>query len=188
MDLEFQPNRALVKIWWIEWCIALVLFYVLPILPVFYFREILAALITSVVMLPFFIVIALWMPYYYRTLNYFIKSDHIRIESGVWWKRIKTIPFRMITDIKAIQGPLARVFDLGGLHVQTAGMGAQNIAEGILRGVSDYKEKQAEILKRIREYSPRGEIKTTLEEPIESEEKLLKEMLTELREIRKKIQ
>jgi len=66
-------------------------------------------------------------------------------------------------------------------------MGAQNIAEGILRGISDYKEKQTEILKQIRTYSPIGKIKTTIEEPMESEEKLLKEMLDELKEIRKKI-
>ena len=116
-----------------------------------------------------------------------IKSDHIRIESGVWWRRIKTIPFRMITDIKAMQGPLMRVFNLGNLNIQTAGMGAQNVAEGVLRGLFDYKEKQTEILKRVREYSPKGEIKTKVEEPMKSEEKLLKEMLHELKEIRNKI-
>jgi len=187
MGLDFQPNKAIMKIWWIEWFIALVIFYFLPILPELYFGEIITALISSVVILPFFIIIALWIPYYYRTLNYSIKSDYIRIESGVWWKRIKTIPFKMITDIKAIQGPLARVFDLGNLHIQTAGMGAQNVAEGILRGLSDYKEKQTEILKQIRTYSSTGKIKTTTEEPMESEEKLLKEMLYELKEIRKKI-
>jgi len=187
MDLNFQPNRKIMKIWFIEWFIALVFLYLLPIIPTIYVGEILAAILTSVLILPWFILSAFWIPLYYQTLNYYIKSDHIRIESGVWWRRIKTIPFRMITDVKAMQGPLARVFDLGNLNIQTAGMGAQNVAEGVLHGLSDYKEKQTEILKRVREYSPKGEIKTRVEPPLKSGEELLKAMLNELREIRKKI-
>jgi len=187
MDLEFQPNRKIIKIWFIGWFILLVFFYLIPIIPVLYFGELLAALLASIFILPWFILAVIWIPLYYKTLNYYIKNDHIRIEGGVWWRRIKTIPFRMITDIKAMQGPLARVFGIGYLNIQTAGMGAQNVAEGVLRGLSDYKEKQTEILKRVREYSPKGEIKTTVEVPLKSEEKLLKEMLNELKEIRKKI-
>jgi len=187
MDLEFQPNRKVMKIWLIEWFSTLVFFYLIPIIPVIYFGEFLAAVLVSVFILPWFILSAIWMPLYYKTLNYYIKSDHIRIEGGVWWKRIKTIPFKMITDIKALQGPLARVFNIGNLNIQTAGMGAQNVAEGVLRGLSDYKEKQTEILKRVREYSPKGEIATRAKEPITTEENLLKEMLNELKEIRKKI-
>jgi len=187
MELNFQPNRNVLKIWFIEWCIALLLFYLVPIIPLIFVEEVLAAILVSVFILPWFILSAIWMPMYYRTLNYFIKNDHIRVESGVWWRRIKTIPFKMITDIKALQGPLARVFNLGNLNIQTAGMGAQNVAEGVLSGLSDYKEKQTEILKRVREYSPKGKMVTTVEEPAESEKKLLKEMLNELREIRKKI-
>jgi len=187
MDLEFRPNRNVMKIWLIVWFIALVFFYLLPIIPAIFFGEVLAAILTTIFILPWFILAVVWMPLYYKTLNYYIKSDHIRIESGVWWKRIKTIPFKMITDIKAMQGPLMRIFNLGNLNIQTAGMGAQNVAEGVLRGLFDYKEKQTEILKRVREYSPKGEIKTKVEEPMKSEEKLLKEMIHELKEIRNKI-
>ena len=187
MDLEFRPNRNVMKIWFIDWFILLVFFYLLPIIPVLYFGEFLVILLASIFILPWFILVVIWMLLYYKTLNYYIKSDHIRIESGVWWRSIKTIPFRMITDIKAMQGPLMRIFNLGNLNIQTAGMGAQNVAEGVLRGLFDYKEKQTEILKRVREYSPKGEIKTKAEEPTKLEEKLLKEMLHELKEIRNKI-
>ena len=187
MKLEFQPNRNVMKIWLIVWFIALVLFYLLPIIPVLYFREFFAAILTTIFILPWFILSIIWIPLYYNTLNYYIMDDYIRIESGVWWKRIKTIPFRMITDIKAMQGPLMRVFNLGNLNIQTAGMGAQNVAEGVLRGLFDYKEKQTEVLNRIRSYSPKREIATRAKEPITTEEKLLKEMINELREIRKKI-
>lgn len=187
MDLEFRPNINIMKIWLIIWFIALVFFYLLPVIPAMFFGEFLAAALVSIFILPWFILSAIWIPLYYQTLNYYIKNDHIRIESGVWWKRIKTIPFKMITDIKAMQGPIARAFSIGNLNIQTAGMGAQNVAEGVLYGLSDYKEKQTEILKRVREYSPKGKIETKLEEPAESKEKLLKEVLSELKEIRKKI-
>lgn len=100
---------------------------------------------------------------------------------------MKTIPFRMITDIKAMQGPLDRVFNIGNLNVQTAGMGAQSTAEGVLRGLFDYKDKQTELLERIREYSPRSEAPSKAEMYPKSENKLLNEMLKELKEIRKRI-
>jgi len=187
MDLEFQPNRNVMKIWFIDWFILLVFFYLIPIIPVLYFGEILAAILASIFILPWFILSVIWIPLYYKTLNYYIKEDHIRIEGGVWWKRIKTIPFRMITDIKAMQGPLMRIFNLGNLNIQTAGMGAQNVAEGVLRGLFDYKEKQTEVLNRIRSYSPKREITTRAKEPTTTEENLLKEMLNELKEIRNKI-
>jgi len=64
-----------------------------------------------------------WIPLYYDSISYAIEDDAVRGQSGVFWKRYVTVPFVKITNINITQGPLQRVYDIGTIHIQTAGAG-----------------------------------------------------------------
>lgn len=188
MDKEFKPNKKIINAWFIIWFVVFFLFYLLPMIPVLIFGEFLAALIITVIILPWFLFSAFWIPKFYQSITYHILEDHIRIESGVWWQQVKTIPFKMITDIKIMQGPLSRFYQFGNLMIQTAGMGAQNTSEGTLLGLPDYKQKQMNLLQKIRQSSSQIKEKSSSEQPsMESEKQLLSKILKELQDIKNKI-
>lgn len=188
MDTRFKPNKKIINVWFIMWFVAFFFFYLVPIVPLIYFSQFLAALIVTVVILPWFLIASFWIPKFYQSIQYNILDDHIRIESGVWWQQVKTIPFKMITDIKILQGPLARFFQFGNLMIQTAGMGAQNTSEGKLLGLIDYKQKQNDLLQRIQYTSPPAK-KQSLQQKqyMGNEEQLLNNILKELRDIKNKM-
>jgi membrane protein YdbS with pleckstrin-like domain len=150
MNKSFVPHPDIKKIWAIEWIIFFVLFYLVPIIPLLIAEQMVASLIVSICLLPIFLWVLMWLPKFYKTLKFEVKEDHLHLESGVWWKRTKSIPFQMITDIKASQGPLLRRYKLGTLSIQTAGMGAQNQAEGVMTGMTDYLLIQSDLLENVR--------------------------------------
>ncbi len=185
MDKEFKPDKKIVTVWFIIWFVFFFLFYLLPLIPMLFFGQFLAAGIFSICVLPWFLLAVFWIPKFHQTIIYQIHEDHIRIEYGVWWQQVKTIPFRMITDIKIMQGPLARVYQFGNLMIQTAGMGAQNTSEGTLSGLTDYKEKQNNLLEYIRGISAQKEPDYSSEKKYTgTEEQLLSDILNELKDIK----
>ncbi len=144
-----QPHPSLKTIWYIEFIIFLFVIYIVPAIPLLYYAPLPALGIYSLVTLPWFIIALWWIPVFFKTIAYTLKDDHIEINKGVLWQQNKTIPFSKITDVKAIQGPLQRYFRIGSLFLQTAGTGAQNVAEGRLMGLTEYKQKQQDLLTYI---------------------------------------
>ena len=147
-----RPHPSLKTIWYIEFIIFFFIIYIIPIIPLFYFDQMFSFVIYSIITLPWLIIALWWIPVFFNTITYTLKDDHVEINKGVLWQQNKTIPFSKITDVKAIQGPLQRHFRIGSLFLQTAGTGAQNVAEGRLTGLTEYKQKQQDLLGYIRKH------------------------------------
>ncbi len=130
--------------------------------------------------------ILVWIPAFYRSLEYEICSDSVKMKSGVIWKRRVTVPFPKITNVDVTQGPFQRAFNLGTIHIQTAGAGgAQGArAEVILMGVRDLEGVKEKIMERVKGYTgPRAE--EVKEKAVEvSDSDILGRMLEELSAIR----
>jgi len=130
--------------------------------------------------------ILLWIPAFYKSLEYVIDSDSVKMKKGVFWKKRVTVPFTKITNLDVTQGPVQRVFDIGTIHVQTAGAGGPQGAQAELKllGVRDLDEVKDTIMERVRGY--------TILRPDEVKEKVVEEsdsgifgrMLKELTAIR----
>lgn len=183
-DKTLTPHSSLKKIWFMELIILFLAVYVLPCIPLLYANQLLSIIIYSIFILPWFILALWWIPAFFNTIKYTLKDDHIEIDKGVWWQQNKTIPFLKITDVKAIQGPLQRHFSLGSLYLQTAGMGTQNTAEGRLTGLTDYKQKQQNLLDYIRNRYASSVRKEGKQETQESrKDTILKDILKTLQQI-----
>ena len=100
------------------------------------------------------IALRLYIPLYFDTLTYTIENDLVVGTRGVLWKKRVTVPFRKITNIDISQGPVQRMFDLGTIHVQTAGTaGPQGaMAELRIEGMKQFDALRDEILQLLRSF------------------------------------
>ena len=128
----------------------------------------------------------LWTQAYYRSLEYVIESDAIQTRSGVFWKKRVTIPYTKVTNIDVTQWPVQRMFNIGTLHVQTAGAGGTGggRAEAKLVGVRDLDGLKDTIIERVRGYtmSMPEEVKKDVMQ--KSDPEIFRRMLKELTSIR----
>jgi hypothetical protein len=137
--------------------------------------------------------ILLWIPAFYKSLEYVIDSDSVKMKKGVFWKKRVTVPFTKITNLDVTQGPVQRVFDIGTIHVQTAGAGGPQGAQAELKllGVRDLDEVKDTIMERVRGYTilRPDEVKEKVvdESDLEIFGRMLKE-LTAIREVLEKKQ
>ncbi len=93
------------------------------------------------------------IPFYYRTLRYEIRDDEVIVHAGLITRSVKHVPYRTVTNLKVTRGPFDRMFGLGTLAIQTAGMSGQTGAEESLVGLNDVQtiyEKVAAALRRYR--------------------------------------
>lgn len=63
---------------------------------------------------------------YYRSLRYEIHADEIIVRQGILTKSVKHVPYRTVTNLTVKQGPFDRLFGLGSLDIQTAGLSASS--------------------------------------------------------------
>lgn len=90
---------------------------------------------------------------YCRSLHYEIHEDEVIVRVGVITRSVKHVPFRTVTNLEVRRGPFDRIFGLGTLKIQTAGMSGQQGAEESLEGlpnVQDVYERVAVALRRYR--------------------------------------
>ncbi len=191
-----QPAKAQLVVWYFEWLMLLVLCG-LPLL-------LLALLLQDPeVRVLFFVMFAvlllvmilslIWIPLYFHRLRYGIEPDVLRMEKGVLWRKRATVPYSKITNVDITQGPLQRLFGVGKLQVQTAGYGGQSggEAEIVFAGVTaeELDTLRDEIMTRVKRVSASsGESAAGAGEEItgETERELLRKILAELQEMRKK--
>lgn len=62
-----------------------------------------------------------WARLQAERLSYRVDGDMLRADSGLIWFQRKSIPLRKITDVNLFQGPIARLFGVWSLRIQTAG-------------------------------------------------------------------
>lgn len=104
-----------------------------------------------------YFVIFLPLGYLYARLSYDnylyeLKDEGFRKESGVIWKRYTTIPYERIQNVDIYRGPIARLFGVSDLQIQTAGQSRPVISEGRLPGLNPQvaEEIRNELVKRAK--------------------------------------
>jgi membrane protein YdbS with pleckstrin-like domain len=92
------------------------------------------------------------IPFYYRTLRYEIQDDEVIVRAGLITRSVKHVPYRTVTNLKVTRGPFDRMFGLGTLAIQTAGMSGQTGAEESLVGLSDIQKVYENVATALRRY------------------------------------
>lgn len=87
----------------------------------------------------------------YENYKYQLQEDRIYIEKGFIWKRYIYIPYERIQNVDIIRGPLARMFGLSDLQIQTAGSSTNLMIEGIIPAVAadEANKLRDEILAKV---------------------------------------
>jgi membrane protein YdbS with pleckstrin-like domain len=93
-----------------------------------------------------------FLPFYYRSLRYVIHRDEAVVQVGVVTKSVKHVPYRTVTNIKVARGPFDRLFGIGTLKIQTAGMSGQTGAEESLVGLRNVGQVYEQVAARLRQF------------------------------------
>ncbi len=114
------------------------------------------ALIYSLVMLgigfvTFVITLFITGPYY-RSLKYEILEDEVIVRAGIITKSVKHVPYRTVTNLTVRRGILDRLFGLGSLSIQTAGMSGTNVPEERLVGLVNVQEVYEIVAAELRRF------------------------------------
>ncbi len=98
-----------------------------------------------------YLLACLYFPAFYRTLEYSIDDDSIRLKKGVFWRKRTTVPYGKITNIDITQGPVERMFGISHLQIQTAGNSNPQApkAELVIAGIRDCESLRNIIISRI---------------------------------------
>ena len=189
-SIVLKPEKEQRIMWFIDWAITFVIGLTLWIVLLL----IVDTVTFSLCVLGWLILASLfllWIPAFYKSLEYVIDSDSVKMKKGVFWKKRVTVPFTKITNLDVTQGPVQRAFDIGTIHVQTAGAGGPEGARAELKllGVRDLDQVKDTIMERVRGYTilRPDEVKQKVAEQSDSEifARMLKE-LTAIREVLEK--
>jgi membrane protein YdbS with pleckstrin-like domain len=143
-----------------------------------------------------FVPLVIWIPFYFRTIEYSVKAEsgetmpEVYVKKGVFTITRKHVPFRTITNISSRAGIFDRLFGIGSVHIETAGYsGTQSTGpEEKLEGIVFYEEVRDFILNELRRfkypYVTGTEVVYPEEDPVPRMEGLEDEILITLREIR----
>jgi membrane protein YdbS with pleckstrin-like domain len=89
---------------------------------------------------------------YYNSLRYEVRQDEVIVFAGVITKSVKHVPYRTVTNLETKRGPLDRLFGVGALEIQTAGMSGKDGAEERLAGLADLEPTYQLVVRRLRRY------------------------------------
>jgi len=146
-DKIIKPEENIKTLWLIQWSIVLVAIIVIFLIMSFFFKFFAFFGVMFVICLGIFVFC--WLPVQYNAISYIIKDDCIEARSGVVFKRVTSVPYQKITNIDITQDPLERMFSIGTVHVQTAGMGTY-ISEMLLCGIGNTEELKNTLLEKVK--------------------------------------
>ncbi len=106
-----------------------------------------ALLLTLLLGIVFLLVFA-----YYNSLRYEIYEEEVIVYLGIITKTVKHVPFRTITNLSVVRGPVDRMLGLGSLAIQTAGASGTTNAEETLVGLSNVDEVYATVVDKLRRF------------------------------------
>jgi membrane protein YdbS with pleckstrin-like domain len=185
--IRLKPEKELKSLWVITWMISLILgifFWLILLLVIDFWVVIILVFAWIVIMIP----IIIWIPAAFRALEYYIDDEGVKMKGGVVWKKYVTVPYSKITNVDVIQGPMQRYYNIGTIHVQTAGAGGKQgeKAELKINGIRELEKVRKSIIGRIRDSSHYVSGMTKKEkESIQPENiSVFKYMLKELEEIK----
>ncbi len=123
---------------------------------------------------------------YYRSLSYEIQEDEVIVHVGIWTKSVKHVPYRTVTNVTVKRGILDRLFGIGTLNIQTAGMSGTTGAEESLEGLDNVQEVYDIVATELRRF--RGSMAPTAAdaegEAVAASPVALSAILTEVQAIR----
>jgi membrane protein YdbS with pleckstrin-like domain len=183
--LTLQPEKEQRTLWCVIW-ITVFAIGTLVLLLLLLANAVLFGLLL-LVWLVVMVLVLLWIPAYYNSISYAVEDDAVRGQAGVFWKRYVTVPFPKITNIDVTQGPVQRAFNIGTIHVQTAGAGGQqgDRAELRLVGIRQLEGVKEAIRERIRAHdSATAQRPTTEPRGGGADQPILHQILLELQAIR----
>jgi len=187
-SIKIKPEKDLQTMWFFETIIGSLIVLILLIMGST-FDSILRfyALLWAIINIPFL----LYIPAFYKTLEYIIDNDSIKTQGGVFWKKYSSLTYAKITNIDITQDPVQRMFNIGTIHVQTAGAGGTQgtLAELRLLGIKNLQGLKNTIMNKIKEstLSRSNQPKETVEKP-ENNTEILQGIWEELKIIRKNIE
>ncbi|HBR10230.1 TPA: hypothetical protein DD712_03130 [Candidatus Acetothermia bacterium] len=187
-SIVVKPEKELKTLSFICWVIPFVLGLVPGVLLIF-ILDYPGNLISGLSIIGWLILmglILLWIPAYYRSLEYVLDSDSVKVKKGVFWRKCVTVLYSKITNVDVTQGPVQRMLNIGKIHVQTAGAGGAQGAQAEIKllGVRDLDGLKDTIMESVRGYTiPRSE-DVQKEVVEESGPETLRRMLKELTAIR----
>ena len=182
--IAIKPEKALRSLWFVGWAIWFVIGLI--VWPILIIVQPIAFALCLVGWLIVMMLIALWLPAFWNSLEYSVENDCVKSRGGVFWKKRITVPYNKITNIDITQGPLQRAFGIGTIHVQTAGAGGQQgtRAEIRLLGISNLDQVKDMIMSGARGHTV-SEPLPAKSEPPKSAPEVLDQMLKELSDIRR---
>lgn len=153
---------------------------------------IMMTIITAIAVVAWIVGAILIVPYY-RSLRYEIHEDEVIVHVGIVTKSVKHVPYRTVTNIVINRGILDRLFGLGTLKIQTAGMSGQTGAEETLVGLINVQEVYDLVATELRRFragmSPTGaDVDTARESAPASQPGELAAILAEVKAIRATLQ
>jgi len=150
--------------------------------------------LAAIIILPIAFIIY-WNPLYYRSIVYRLDNEEMSWKRGVWFRQTGIVPYNRITNVDIVQGPLMRFYKISDLKIQTAGYSGQKNSEISIKGVDNPEEIRDIILDYVRNRKPQASVtggdehrdnNTAVSKYSgENGEDLNRQMLTELKEIRK---
>jgi len=184
--LTLKPEKEQRTLWFITWAIILVIgtpFW--AVTPFFVGEIVIFFSIFLFIWIVIMILVAIWIPAAFKALEYTIDEDGVKMKGGVVWKKYVTVPYSKITNVDITRGPLQRLFNIGTIHVQTAGAAGKQgeKAELKLAGIRDLEKVREVIVENIKDlnYPVSSRLKKELPSGGET---VSKDILNELRDIK----
>ena len=187
--LTLKPEKEQRTLWFITWVIIFVIVTPFWIVTPFFAKEIVIFFsIFLFIWLVIMILVAIWIPAAFKALEYTIDDDGVKMSGGVVWKKYVTVPYSKITNVDITRGPLQRLYNIGTIHVQTAGAAGKQgeKAELKLAGIRDLKKVREVIIQNIKDTSYHTGIVSpkVTSAGIEEKTPVLESILEELRNIK----
>jgi len=189
--IKLKPEKELKTLWIMTWAFSL-------ILGILFLAAITAAVSLWIVGISIFgwiiimIFVIIWIPAAFNALEYYIDDEGVKMRCGVVWKKQVTVPYSKITNVDITQGPMQRYYNIGTIHVQTAGASGKQgeRAELKINGIKELEEVRDTIIKKVKDSTYLAGRAGELKEGGLSVEKasVFEDMLRELKEIKKLIE
>ncbi|VVB74461.1 Bacterial PH domain protein [Candidatus Tiddalikarchaeum anstoanum] len=96
------------------------------------------------------VLVALWIPLFYDSINYKLTKTEIIWRRGVWFRNTGIVPYNRITNIDINQGPISRILNIASLKIQTAGYSGTTSAEIRLNGIENFEALREQIMNFVR--------------------------------------
>ncbi|HYI42403.1 MAG TPA: PH domain-containing protein, partial [Sphingomicrobium sp.] len=87
---------------------------------------------------------------YWRRFEFRVGKDEIRIDSGIFSRTHRSIPFDRVQDVDIAQGPVARLLGLARVKFETGGSAGGGADEGVLAAIPLQRAEQLRLHVRQR--------------------------------------